>query len=105
MNNRRNTSTLTRLTARLLAFVYGAVIIAPGLSLAWTILMLWLTAINAPMIVKAIAIVMIVPVTFFIAHRLYSRAERNPRRHIRPIVREIKRFTEDLSELWGEEDA
>jgi hypothetical protein len=99
MNNRRNTSTLMRLTARLSAFVYGVVVIAPGLSLAWTILMVWLTAINAPMVVRAIAIVMIVPVAFFITHRLYSHAERNPRRHIRPIVREIKRFMRELESM------
>jgi len=99
MNNRRNTSTLMRLTARLSAFVYGVVVVAPGLSLVWTILMLWLTAINAPMVVRAIAIVMLVPVAFFIAHRLYSHAERNPERHIRPIVREIKRFMRELESM------
>ncbi|MCG2865472.1 MAG: hypothetical protein L7H04_06355 [Vulcanisaeta sp.] len=99
MNNSRGTSTLMRLTARLSAFVYGVVIIAPGLSLVWTVLMLWLTAINAPMVVRAIAIVMLVPVAFFIAHRLYSHAERNPERHIRPIVREIKRFMRELESM------
>jgi len=99
MNNRRNTSTLMRLTARLSAFIFGVVVIAPGLSLVWTILMLWLTAINAPMVVKAIAIVMIVPVAFFIAHRLYRHAERDPERHIRPIVREIKRFIREIESM------
>ena len=99
MNNSRDTSTLMRLTARLLAFVYGVVVVAPGLSLVWTVLMLWLTAINAPMVVRAIAIVMLVPVAFFIANRLYSHAERNPERHVRPIVREIKRFMRELESM------
>jgi len=100
--DREETSIITRLIADSIAFVFGLLIIVPVFGAIAGALMATFIAYNMPMIGFVAWLLMLLLATYVI-YRMYRHVREDPKKQIRPIVREIRRFTEDLRELWGED--
>ena len=96
-------SIITRLIADSIAFVFGLLIIVPVFGAIAGALMATFIAYNMPMIGFVAWLLMLLLATYVI-YRMYKHVREDPKREIRPIVKEVRRFTEDLRELWGEDD-
>jgi len=102
--DREDVSIITRLIADSIAFVFGLLIIVPVFGAIAGALMATFIAYNMPMIGFVAWLLMLVLATYVI-YRMYRHVREDPKREIRPIVKEVRKFVDDLRELWGGEDA
>ena len=102
--DREGVSIITRLIGDSIAFVFGLLIIVPVFGAIAGALMATFIAYNMPMIGFVAWLLMLVLATYVI-YRMYRHVRENPKREIRPIVKEVRKFVDDLRELWGGEDA
>jgi membrane protein implicated in regulation of membrane protease activity len=98
----RDASIITRLIADSIVFVFGLLVIVPVFGAIAGALVGLSVAYGEPMLGFVAWLLMLVLATYVI-YRMYKHVREDPKKQIRPIVREIRRFTEDLRELWGED--
>jgi membrane protein implicated in regulation of membrane protease activity len=97
-------SIITRLIADSIAFLFGLFIIVPVFGAIAGALMGLSVAYGEPML-GFVAWLLVFALATYVIYRMYKHVRENPKEQIRPIVREVRRFTEDLRELWGDGDA
>jgi len=97
-----NASIITRLIADSIAFLFGLFIIAPVFGAIASALVGVSVAYGEPMLGFVAWLSMLLLATYVI-HRMYKHVRKDPKKQIKPIVREIRRFSDDLRELWGED--
>ena len=97
-------SIITRLIADSIAFLFGLFIIVPVFGAIAGALVGLSVAYGEPMLGFVVWLLMLLLATYVI-YRMYKHVREDPKEQIRPIVREIRRFSDDLRELWGDGDA
>ena len=95
-------SIITRLIADSIAFVFGLLIIAPVFAAIASALMVVFSMHGMPVLGLA-SLFIVLGLATYVIYRLFRHVREDPKRQIRPIVREIRRFTDDLRGMWGED--
>ena len=95
------TSIITRLIADSIAFLFGLVIIAPVFAAIASALMVVFSMYGMPVLGLA-SVFIVLGLATYVIYRLFKHIREDPKRQIRPIVREIRRFTDDLRGMWDE---
>jgi len=94
-------SIITRLIADSMAFLFGLFIIVPVFGAVAGALVGLSIAYGEPML-GFVAWLLVLALATYVIYRIFKHARENPREQIRPIVREIRRFTDDLRGMWDE---
>ncbi len=93
---------ITRLIADSTAFLFGLFIIVPVFGAIAGALVGLSVAYGEPML-GFVAWLLMLALATYVIYRMYRHVRENPKAQIRPIVREVRRFMENLRELWGED--
>jgi membrane protein implicated in regulation of membrane protease activity len=97
-------SIITRLIADSMAFLFGLLVIVPVFGAIAGALVGLSVAYGEPML-GFVAWLLVLALATYVIYRMYKHVREDPKEQIRPIVREIRRFSDDLRELWGDGDA
>ncbi len=96
-----DTSIITRLIADSMAFLFGLFIIVPIFGAVAGALVGLSVAYGEPML-GFVAWLLVLALATYVIHRMYKHVREDPKKQIKPIVREIRRFTDDLRGMWDE---
>ncbi len=94
-------SIITRLIADSTAFLFGLFVIVPIFGAVAGALVGLSVAYGEPML-GFVAWLLVLALATYVIYRMYKHVRKDPKAQIRPIVREIRRFTDDLREMWNE---
>jgi len=100
----KNASIITRLIADSMAFLFGLFIIVPVFGAIAGALVGLSVAYGEPML-GFVAWLLVLTLATYVIYRMYKHVRKDPKAQIRPIVKEIRRFSDDLRELWGDGNA
>ena len=100
----KNASIITRLIADSMAFLFGLFIIVPVFGAIAGALVGLSVAYGEPML-GFVAWLLVLALATYVIYRMYRHVRKDPKAQIRPIVKEIRRLSDDLRELWGDGDA
>ncbi len=94
-------SIITRLIADSTAFLFGLFVIVPIFGAVAGALVGLSVAYGEPML-GFVAWLLVLALATYVIHRMYKHVREDPKKQIKPIVREIRRFTDDLRGMWDE---
>jgi membrane protein implicated in regulation of membrane protease activity len=92
---------ITRLIADSTALLFGLFVIVPIFGAVAGALVGLSIAYGEPML-GFVAWLSLLALATYVIYRMYKHVREDPKKQIRPIVREIRRFTDDLRGMWDE---
>jgi len=96
--NGEDASVITRLIADSVAFAFCLFVIIPVFGLIASALVGLAVMYGVPML-GAVLWLLVYAVTIYVIYRVFKHVREDPKRQVKPIVREIKRFIRELKEM------